>query len=304
MNRITICSIYLLILLFSFSCKKEQEVFENNTPPPYAGVSTLQVQNYVNRLFIDLIGREPLDLEMDAEVEFLEQNDLSKAARSTLIQKLQFNQDSLPNDSSYFIAYYNKLYEDTKARLLEGSSDAFIEGEYNLFKGFATSDSLNGDFVGYELNTAEANKLLNILSCQYELRDDIITPQIMYSRMMYNAIYDEINMNSFNFINAVFDDCYNRFPTQAEFNASFPIIENNEASQILGEVAQNKSDYLNIIVNNPEFDEGIVTWAFNSLLNRDPQTNESLELSTHFASQKSISYIQEKILLTDEYAGF
>jgi len=304
MSRFSLITFCLLIISFSFSCKKDQEVFEDNTPPPYSGVSTLEVQNYVNRVFIDLIGREPLDIEMDTEVSVLEQNDLSKASRSSLVQKLQFNKDSLPNDSSYFIAYHKKLYEDTKARLLEGSSDGFIVGEYNLFKGFATADSLNGDFVGYELNTAEANKLFGILECQYDLRDSTITPQIMYSRMMYNPIYDEINMNSFNFINAVFDDCYNRFPTQAEFEASFPIIENNEASQILGQVAQNKSDYLNIIVNDPEFDEGIVTWAFNSLLNRAPETNEALELSTHFATHKNIPYIQEKILITDEYAGF
>ena len=111
-------------------------------------------------------------------------------------------------------------------------------------------------------------------------------------------------MNTFNFINAVFDDCYNRFPTQAEFDASFPIIENNEAGQILGEVAQNKDEYLDVIVNDPEFDEGIVTWVFNSLLTRSPETNESLELSTHFSTHNSIPYIQEQILITDEYAGF
>jgi len=304
MNRYSLLTICAVIIVCSFSCKKEQEVFEDNTPPPYSGISTLEVQNYVNRVFIDLIGREPLDSEMDTEVELLEQNELSTAARTSLIHKIQFKKDSLPGDSSYFIAYHKKLYEDTKARLLEGSSDNYIMGEYNLYRGFAIADSINGNPVGYELNSAEANRLMDILNSQYLLRDSLITPQIMYSRMMFNSIYDEINMNSFNFINAVFDDCYFRFPTQAEFNASFPVIENNEASVILGEVAQNKNDYVNIIVNNQEFDEGIVIWAFQSLLNRTPQTNEALELSTHFTANKNIPYIQEKILITDEYAGF
>jgi hypothetical protein len=295
---------YILITCISFSCKKEQEVFEDNTPPPYSGVSTLEVQNYVNRVFIDLIGREPLNSEMEMEVNFLEANDLSKASRSTFIQKIQSNKNLLPNDSSYFVAYFNKVYEDTKARLLEGSSDDYIQGEINQYRTFASADSTNGDFVGYELNTAEADKLQNILKCQFELRDTIISPKLMYSRMMLSSIYDEINMNSFNFINAVFDDCYNRFPTQDEFEASFSIIENNDAGQILGEVAQNKTEYLEVIVNNPEFDEGIVTWAFRSLLNREPKTNEALELSEHFNTHESIPYIQEKILITDEYAGF
>ncbi len=60
--------------------------------------------------------------------------------------------------------------------------------------------------------------------------------------MLNTSIYDEINMNSANFINASFDDLYYRFPTLAEFDQAFPIIENNEAGQLFGEVVLKKDD--------------------------------------------------------------
>lgn len=292
------------ITMFLFSCKKEKKVFSDNEIPGYSEVSTLQVENYVNRLFIDLIGREPLDSEMTLEVLALEENSLSQSARITLIEKLQLNTDSLPNDSSYSIAYFKKLYEDTKARLLEGSSDAELTTELIQFQNMAIADSINGNFVNYELNKAAANKLASVLSSNYLLRIGEITIQDMYTFMILNNIYDRINMNSFNFINATFDDLYYRFPTQAEFDNSFPIIENNEAGVILGEVAQNKNEYVQILVSNPEYNEGLVRWAFLSLLSREPNTSESFELINEFEEHNSILEIQKRILITNEYAGF
>ena len=72
----------ILVLLALASCRKEEVVFEDNTAPAYTGVPTVQVNNYVNRLFIDLIGREPLDAEMALEVDSLEAGGLSMATRT------------------------------------------------------------------------------------------------------------------------------------------------------------------------------------------------------------------------------
>jgi len=293
----------LILLLFS-SCKKDQEVYENNTPPPYSGISTLQVQNYVNRVFIDLVGREPLDTEMTLEVDLLESNSLSKSSREALINKLQTNTSSIPGDSSYYIAYHKKLYEDTKARLLEGVSDDYIQGEVNLFEGLAYADSLNGNLVGYELNTAEANKLKSVLTAQFVYRTGNINEGNLYASMLNNSIYDNINMNSFNFINASFDNLYYRFPTTAEFDLIYPIIEFNTPSQIFGEVAQNKGEYISIITSNEEFYEGLVSWAFNSLLARDANSNERFSLTNNLLDGESLAVVQKNILITDEYAGF
>jgi len=301
MRRLT----YIFIAILSFSsCKKEKEVFENNDPPPYEGISTLQVENYVNRLFIDLIGREPLDTEMIEEVSVLEAGGLNAESRRFLINKLQKNSDTIPGDSSYFIAYNKKLYEDTKARLLEGVSDNFIGQKFNLYEAYAYADSINENFLGYEINKAIALRLKNIINSQYAYRANEITIQNVYALMLNNTIYDDINMNTFNFINASFDNLFYRFPTNAEFNQAFPIIEDNTPGQIFGEVAQNKAEYLQILTSSNEYKEGLVTWAFLSLLTRDPFSNERFDLVNQFTDDNDLTEIQLRILITDEYAGF
>ena len=52
------------VLLFAFftNCQKEVEIQINgNKTPKYDDVPTIHVENYINRLFIDLLGREPTD---------------------------------------------------------------------------------------------------------------------------------------------------------------------------------------------------------------------------------------------------
>lgn len=295
--------VFIALLSFS-SCKKEKEVFENNDSPPYEGISTLQVENYVNRLFIDLIGREPLDTEMSEEVSSLEAGNLEAATRRNLINKLQKNKDSILGDSSYFVAYNKKLYEDTKARLLDGASDNLIEQWFNQYIGYAYADSVNGNFVNYEINKAKAAQLKDILESQFSYRANEATIQQLYSLMLNNAIYDNINMNTFNFINASFDNVFFRFPTDTEFNQAYPIIENDIPGQILGEVAQNKDEFVQVLTGNIEFNEGLVTWAFLSLLSREPVSNERFNLVNEFSYENDLSEIQTRILITDEYAGF
>ncbi len=294
----------IIVVFFMFSCKKEKEVFEDNTIPEYSGIATIAVENYVNRLFIDLLGREPLDTEMSLEVFALESVGLSHASRELLVSKLQTNNDSLPGDSSYFKAYNRKFYEDTKARLLEGISDGNLIDEYNLKINMATNDSLNGNLVAYELNFAAAQRILAVVNSQYQYREGLISIEDMYASMILSDIYDQINMNTFNFINACFDDLYYRFPTQAEFDNSFPIIENNEPGQILGEVAQNKDEYVTILVEDAEFREGLVRWAYQSLLSREPSSSERFESINDLAAGENAAHLQKEILITDEYAGF
>ena len=47
----------------------------------------------------------------------------------------------------------------------------------------------------------------------------------MHRRMIYNSVYDKINMNTFNYINAAFDNLLFRYPTQYEFNEVYLMIE-------------------------------------------------------------------------------
>lgn len=293
-----------LLFLGLVSCKKEETVFEDNEIPPYSGVPTVLVQNYVNRTFIDLIGREPTDLEMEAETAYLEENNLSVEARTQLINKLMTDQTFIEGDSSYYHAYFYKIYEDSKARFVEGASDAELNQRYGIIRNGAVIDSLNGDMQAYAQKMLEAGKLLAVIDSRIEYREGLIDLLEMCRRMTDNAIYDEINMGSFNFVNATFDDLYYRFPTQAEFEAGFEIIENNTAQVLFGQVASNEFEYMQVLLNNSECAEGVVIWATNSLLSRDPTSQEAFNYGNTFQTTGDLQQVQRSIMISDEYAGF
>lgn len=295
----------LTLIIICAACKKEEQVvFPDNDIPPYSEIPTIRVQNYVNRIYIDCLGREPIDVEMDADVAYLEENVLDLESREFLLDKIMFDQNWIAGDSSYNYAYFFKVYEDTKARLLEGSSDGFVQAEYNLYYFQALADSINGNFLDYQRNLAEANKLAAVMTSREEYRSNEITIDEMYSRMMNNSIYDAINMNTFNFVNASFDDLYYRFPTTAEFDNAYEIIENNAPATIFSLVASNKVEYLDILTTTDEYEEGLIRWAYLSLLAREPSSNEVFDLIQDFTISYDLQYIQKKIMKTDEYAGF
>lgn len=293
-----------LLFFFFVACKKEDLVFEDNTPPAYTGVSTVVLNNYVNRLFIDIIGREPLNVEMEAEVAALREADLGFEARGALVDKLMFNTEFIEGDSSYRRAYCVKLYENLKARFIEGASDAFLLDEYNMLRGNAVLDSLNGDMTAYTLKMQDARRIEALLESRQEWQEGQITVSEMVQRMLLNTIYDEINMNAFNFVNASFDDLFFRFPTQPEFESAYTIVEFNQPSTLFNSVAQNKLEYVELLTGTGEYYEGMVVWIYQSLLSRSPASSEVFSSAIDFRNTLNISAVQRTLLISDEYAGF
>ena len=293
----------LVFCLVFIGCKPEEIVFPDNPVPPYDEISTILVQNYVNRMYIDLIGREPTDLEMERDVDLLEADSLSAEIRLTVMGALMTGTDTV-DGTTYRTLYFEKLYTDLKARFLEGASDAILNERYGLARGMAVTDSLNGNWEGYAINQANAERLFAVLECPIALESQEIDVRDACARMMWNAVYDQINMNSFNFVNATFDDLYQRFPTQAEFDVSYDIIEYNQPNLIFGFSANDKPSFIDALVWNPEWEEGMVRWQFRSFLARDPSDSEVLEATDEFLVNGQTADIQRYIMKSDEYAGF
>jgi len=294
----------LFVIAALSSCKKEEQVvFEDNDIPDYSGVSTILVENYVNKVFIDLIGREPTDIEMNTEVAALENGDLSAASRTALCNKLMFSTTAV-DGTTYTDAYFRKLYDDQKARFINGVSEASLNEEYWTWRTIAYQDSLQGDFFTYEIIMLEANKVKALIDSRIELRDGLITIDEMCRRMMYNSVYDDINMGSFNFINASFDDCFERFPTESEYTLVYDAIESNLTGILFGQAVSNKPEYLDVLTHSTEFDEGLIRWAYTALLARDATSSEVYNRLSLFGTTKNIQAVQRYILISDEYAGF
>ena len=300
--------IILVIITTVFSCKKE-ETIPNNKPPYYDEISTMLIENYVNRIFIDLIGREPLDIEMEEEVQYLRDNDLQMEYRDSLITKLMTNTslDTAIGDSTtiYKVAYYHRTYDMCKARMIEGAANEYILQEISTLEQAILNDSLmGGNQQGIDQKRFEVNKLKKVISSEKEYMNGDIEINEVYARLLYNSVYDEINMNTFNFVNASFDDLFSRFPTAEEFDNGFNMIEKDEARLLFNLPGQNKGDYIEILTNSREFYEGMINWVYLSMLSRIPSTLEKGEIMETFFYQHNLQRLQKRVLMTDEYAHF
>lgn len=301
-------SIYALFLavLGLIGCSTDrisEEIPNNNANPPHR-VSTIKVENYVNRLFIDFLGRTPTPDELAAETDSLLDKNLSLEARSTLVTKLQFDSTFRPGDSSYQVTYYQRFYDLVKAKMVEGASDGEFYRPIGLARNRVNLGRLVGDSAMVYQGLLQMARNQDVLDCRVQYRKGTATINQVFARMLNNSVYDVINMNTFNFVNASFDNLFGRYPTQNEFDAAYEIIQNNEVRSLMGGYADNKKTYCVVLTEADEFYEGLIYWAYQSLMGRDPSTSE---VNTHFQNLKEtrdFQALQETIVVTDEYANF
>jgi hypothetical protein len=296
----------VFILLFSlFSCKKDTvELIPDNKAPYFGKIPSVKVKNYVNRLYIDLIGREPTDVESENATSSLMASNTDIAGRIVLVEKLMTDTTFLVGDTSYTLAYHKRIYNLLKLRFLEGISDDELRQGASISRFAAYSDSLSGNMTGYALNMAEYMRTIDVLSSRTEYFNKLITVSDCYARMVNNSVYDFIHMNTFNFVNACFNDLLYRFPTQAEFQVSFAMAEDNVPGNLFSQSGQTKNEFINIISNSNECKQGTIIWIYQNLLARTPSTQETEIEMQQFGQDGDLQKLQLRILISNEYANF
>jgi len=298
-------SFFLLFLGLSLmSCSEELVVTDGNDPYSTFNISDLKIENYVNRLYIDIIGREPLDVELEATVKRLKAGSLKREVRDSIIYSLMTDTTYRENEFSYKAAFVQNLYNIAKVRCLEGASDADFELRIGILKNAALIDSLLGNLDGYYLAQYLIKLDEAVLESRQALYDGVIRYHEMYGLMINNSVYDLINMNTFNFVRATFDQLLWRLPTTEEFDRSFNMIEYNQTGTLFGSVGSDKKDYIQILIGSNEMLEGMVIWSFQTLLSRAPTADEMVTLLPVYIQTHDINWVMAQILVTDEYANF
>ena len=293
--------ILLCCFLFLFSCKQKEEIITNehtnvivddNTAPPYSEVTTIQIQNYINKLYIDLIGREPLNQEMEGATSFLKENDLSDEGRQTVI-------DALQNSDEYFA----RMHQDYMVRYL-GGADSIIIVATIIQEELERDNAMNaGNITLAQYKQYEIDKLILLLNALPDYKSGAITINEYMQRIVFNEIYDEINMGSENFVLSCFENFFKRFPTDVELVNAIEMVD-GFPSQLLLVDGINKLDFINIMTTNPGFYEGLTFDAYRQLLARDPNSSEMVDNTQLFLNGASLQSIQSSLIKTDEYAGF
>lgn len=299
-------SFLVIVFVILSSCSEENitETVGGNNPPDPKSVPSIKVESYVGRLFIDLLGRTPTEIERKDFSKFLIDNNLSFESREELILQLQSDKDLNKQEISYKSEYYQRLYNLAKFRLVEGAEDVEFTQRIGLANNTLKRARLEGDSVAVFGAMHQIERNQKVLNSKIELENGTISLEELYARMLNNFAYDVINMNTFNFINASFDDLFFRFPTSAEYDAAFPIIENNLSGVLFGKFIENKYEYCGALTQSNDFYEGMVKWTFLSLLGRQPNAQELYHYLIKYKSDQNFSKFQLLILKSNEYAQF
>lgn len=290
-------SLIFIGLILLAGCKPDEVYIDGNNVPNYADIPTLRVEQYVNSVFIDMLGRAATDQERGFYVSQLESAGNSIASRKNFVAQLQ-------NANATASEFYFKLYTDLKGRYLNSSTDASVEEEYTTLAYIAHYDSLQGNYLISQLEWIEANKVLAVLSIPENMQNIGLAFNEACRIMMYNSIYDDLNMGTFNFVNAGFDQNFFRFPTQSEFDNVYNSIEVNTSGVFFGQTISSKQDYLDVLIHSNEFFEGGVRWMYRSYLSRDASDNEVYVLLDVMKEDQGYLEVQQVIFSSDEYAGF
>ena len=289
--------IVLLVSTFFISCKKTEIVHENkiitgNVPPPYQGVTTIQIQNYINKLFIDLIGDEPSDAELTTLTDLLITNNLEEATRITVIEDILAK-----------VAHRSRYWTLTSVRYIGGFDKDYLTNEKALYEYLSVYYKSLGDTFTSFVMDYEVIRLDRTLTADTDLGTGAITISEYVARFCNNVIYDEINMGTTNFVLACFENMFFRTPTVEELTQSETMVNGSPATLFLSD-GKSKGDFLKIVTGSDEFFQGMAVEAYNFLLARDPETLESNELTEKFKTSNDYKDLYIEICKTDEYAGF
>lgn len=298
----------LVVIALAFgSCKKKDNLIDGNTAPYNADVPQVKVDNYVNRLFIDLIGREPLDVEMEAETKALRDADLSFASREALIDKLMFDKTYRSGDSSYHHAYFLRFYELTRIRALkEFSTQAAINQELGLLFNALNTDTTTGQWIDAAITKSKIDKVYKLLSAGEEYRDGIIDIHEMYKRCLDNIVFEKNEcLNPDNYAETSFDHYLFRLPTDLEQEQAYQMMQNGiGTTHLLGMSGQNKDDFYSIVSSCQEWREGFIRWVYVTYMGRPPHSDELYDHMIEYVNQMDAQQLQKHVLKSNEYANF
>ena len=285
-------------VFFLFNCKKEKIttyenlVIDGNTPPPYYGVTDIQIEQYVSKLYIDITGKQPTQTDIDFGRVILYNDRLSMVARDTVISRMMRKKE-----------YYDRVYNNAKSKFIQGIND------FQLNQEILTQDYVigilyaRGDTFLAQVTEVNRDKLILLRDADSLYQIGAISVNKFYSIFTDNTFYDNINMGSLNFVKACFEDYFLRSATQSETTEGVKMVD-GESKIILRQNGNSKDDFIKIVTESDEFYEGLVRDNYRAYLSRDPTSNEAHKATVEFKSSNDLKEMKKSILKTDEYAGF
>lgn len=291
--------LFIFLVVFSLGCTDREiiyqdehiiEVVEGNEPPLYDGVTTVQLHNYINKIYIDIIGREPLESELIYSENLLRDNNLTENAINQLLNGLMNTDD-----------YYDRFNDIYFGSMLNAADSTFIA---NRLEQFNVQLEYSTEILEQLYYQNAINRLEELQSAKSDYQNEVISLEVYISRILNNVIYDEINMGTENFVLSCFENLFKRLPTESELENGSRMV-NGQPAQLLFTDGATKERFIEIMTTNAEFYQGISIDIYRQLLARDPSSPEMGIAATEFY-QGIIEYqdLQKQVIKTEEYTGF
>jgi len=281
-----------LLFIFSFliitSCTKVEDVIVGgNTNPPDLTIENITIDNYINKLYISAIGREPTETEFDSHFEVLRNSNLSQESREIVITEILNKEE-----------YYNNLFKLESANILTGIDTADINQNIHVLN-VLLSNSQGLDSMYFYDNLQRMLKLQEVLP---GLSSGAISNIEMHKRMTNNSFYDEINMGTENFVVSIFQNFIQRYPSFSELESGKTMVDGGNTNLFLVP-GNGKEDFINIFFSSEEYFTGQTNILFNQYLFRNPNSEESVNYSLDYMETEDYKILQKRILSTNEFIG-
>ena len=281
----------LLFLIFSVitGCNKTEDVkITGNVPPPDHTIDSAVIGIYVNKAYINLIGREPVGNERSDALTILRQNNFSLDNRKQFITSLFTKTE-----------YIKNLYNVANNEYLRNVDSMEVESEIFNFNFLLTQPQYSPfyDYLHFETYRLDTFKM--ILPMMYAGTMDY---RGMLARMTNNYFYDQINMGSENFVIGTFQNFLFRYPSNAELAAGKTMVDGNTSTAFL-KVGKSKYDFINIFFATDDYYEGQVRFIFKKYLFREPNSAEIYLYSNIYKSSGDYKELEKAIFTLNEYAG-
>jgi hypothetical protein len=282
-------ALFLFLVLLISSCTKIEDIIvgDNTLPPDYT-IENTTIENYINKLYISTIGREPTEAEFTTDFNLLRNANLSQKSREIVI-------DGILNKSEYSF----NLFTLESANILNSVDTAKINERISSYQQFllVTTNFLDSIYV--------ANELERMLTFQNSLTAFYLgttTITELYRAMANNIFFDEINMGTENFVVAMFQHFLSRYPTDSELESAKDMVDDKNAT-LFFETGNGKNDFLDIFFTSNEYFTGQTNILFNRYLFRNPSSEESVNYSLDYINTGDYKSLQKRILSSEEFIG-
>ena len=285
-----ILPLLLILSLLITACQPETEIIRvpDNDVVPDKTVPEVIQENYINKLYIGLLGRKPSTTELQQNLNTLDQNNAALADRKKVIESILSKED-----------YTRRMFDIARAEMLNNIDTTEIVFQISLFNSL-TQDPQYEPFLVYLY--AEIDKMVQLRNLPKDLRTGAASRAEMHRRMAFNYFYDEINMGSQNFILSVFEYFLGRYPTVAEEEAAILMVD-GFGSVLFGMEGNSKTDFLDVFLNSTDYHEGQVIDVYNDFLLREPTSTEMADAVLVYSLQNDYGKMLMEVLSQDEVLG-